>query len=344
MALEDLLGSIYQTNMGLPLQYALPWYQFQGQQSGNMAGLGGQYVGGMAGLGNTAISNAGALGQGAMGLYGNLANTQAGMYQSELPIQLEAQKYNSLAPALAGLLNQFGGVGGGMNISPISMQYNRPDVMAGYQGAVNNSYNQLGEFTQNAYNQTQGAYGQAQGALGGVGNQVNQEYRDLTKRVFGGGQPPGPQVAAGGLGGQAPMAGGRAAAATQPYQFPPPYNPAGRSPTGGDYGDTQYRGSPQQGGIEYPWQRPQAPAPTPGATPAPRPQMRSPNAQDEAWVNNFMKREPGRNRQDLMNGLLQQPSSPADTNPFSANDRAASAAKAAQINAQAVNARKRVYG
>jgi hypothetical protein len=125
MALEDMIGSIYQTNMGLPLQYGnlynnmyAPMYGYGQSQANNMAQLGGQ----------------------SMGLYGNLAGQQASMYQSELPFQMEQQKFNSLAPVLSGLLGQFGMGGGGGGIGPINMSFKRPDVMSGYQGAVNNAY------------------------------------------------------------------------------------------------------------------------------------------------------------------------------------------------------------
>jgi hypothetical protein len=93
-----------------------PMYSYGQSQAGNMAQLGGQ----------------------SMGLYGNLAGQQASMYQAELPMQMEQAKWNSLAPALSGLLNQIGF--GGVNLSPLSMQFNRPDVMAGYGSAVGNAY------------------------------------------------------------------------------------------------------------------------------------------------------------------------------------------------------------
>lgn len=119
MAIEDLLGGIIQ----LPLGYGnmtnnmySPMYGYGQSQGNNMAQLGGQ----------------------SMGLYGNLAGQQASMYQSELPFQMEQAKWNSIAPVLGGLLGQFG-LGGG-NIGGINMSFNRPNVMAGYQGAVNNAY------------------------------------------------------------------------------------------------------------------------------------------------------------------------------------------------------------
>lgn len=184
MALEDLIGGLYQFNMELPLQYANPYFGFLNNQAGNMASLGNTYQGNVGSLGNQAIGGASQLGNSAMNLYGSLANTQAGMYQSELPMQMEMQKFNSLAPALSGLLGQFGGGFGGAGISPISMNFNRPDVMSGYQGAVDNSYKQLGNFTNQAYGQAQGAYDQANKNTNAIGNQFNQQWNNLQDRVF----------------------------------------------------------------------------------------------------------------------------------------------------------------
>lgn len=191
MALEDLLGGLYQFNMGLPLQYFNPYAQFQGGQSQNLASLGNAYQGNIGGIGQAGIGGAASLGNSAMGLYGNLANTQASMYQSELPMQMEMQKYNSLAPALSGLLNQFGGGmgGGGMNIAPISMTFKRPDVMAGYQGAVDNSFGQLGKFTDQAYGQAKGAFGDAQAPVQQAGKDFNKQWGDMQNKVF---NPPKP--------------------------------------------------------------------------------------------------------------------------------------------------------
>lgn len=123
MSLEGLLGQM----VGLPVAYGNmygnmysnmynPMYGYGTSQAGNMAQLGGQ----------------------SMGLYGNLAGQQASMYQAELPMQMEQAKWNSIAPALSGLLSQIGF--GGANISPLSMKFNRPDVMSGYDGAVNKAY------------------------------------------------------------------------------------------------------------------------------------------------------------------------------------------------------------
>jgi hypothetical protein len=89
-----------------------PMYSYGQSQGNNMAQLGGQ----------------------AMGLYGNLAGQQASMYQSELPMQMEMSKWNSLAPALSGLLGQLGV--DNTAIGPLNVSFNRPDVMGGYAGAV----------------------------------------------------------------------------------------------------------------------------------------------------------------------------------------------------------------
>jgi hypothetical protein len=150
-----------------------------------MTSLGNQYQGNMGSLGGQAIGGSASLGNSAMGLYGNLAGQQASMYQSELPMQMEMAKYNSLAPALSGLLGQFGGGGmGGMNISPISMNFNRPDVMGGYQGAVNNAYKNFGNTTNQAYGQATDAYGRAHGNVQEIGNQFQGQWQNLQNRVF----------------------------------------------------------------------------------------------------------------------------------------------------------------
>jgi hypothetical protein len=127
--LTNLFGMVSQ----LPLSYGgmysnafQPAYGYYGQGAGNMTNLGGQ----------------------SMGLYGSLAGQQAQMYQSELPFQMEQQKFNSIAPVLGGLLNQWGGGGGNFGFAPISMQYNRPDAMSGYGGVVNNAYGQARAYDQ----------------------------------------------------------------------------------------------------------------------------------------------------------------------------------------------------
>lgn len=119
MSIESILGQM----VGLPGAYGNmytnmynPMYGYGQSQAGNMAQLGGQ----------------------SMGLYGNLAGQQASMYQAELPMQMEMAKWNSIAPALSGLLGQIGF--SGANISPLSMQFNRPNVMSGYGSAVSNAY------------------------------------------------------------------------------------------------------------------------------------------------------------------------------------------------------------
>lgn len=183
MAMEDMISQLYQYNMGLPLQYANPYFAFLNSQAQNMAGMGNQYQSNVGSLGNQAIGQYGSLGGQAMGLYGQLAGQQSDMYRTELPIQMEAAKYNSLAPALSGLLGQFGGFSGA-NISPINMQYNRPDVMGGYQGAVGGAYGQLQNAVGGAYGQANNAYTQARGDLNKVGDQFGQQWNDLQGRVF----------------------------------------------------------------------------------------------------------------------------------------------------------------
>jgi len=154
----NMIGQIYGQNQQLPLQYGglyqnayAPYFNYAGQQAGNMAGLGQQNIGTTGQIGQQNIGTTGQIGQGAMGLYGNLANTQAGMYQSELPFQMQSQMFNSLAPVLGGLLSQ-GGFGGLPGISPVQMNFNRPDVMSGFQGTVNQAYDKVG----NAYGQAVG--------------------------------------------------------------------------------------------------------------------------------------------------------------------------------------------
>jgi hypothetical protein len=237
MALEDMISDLYKYNMALPLQYASPYFGFLGNQANNMAGvgnayqgnvgsLGNQYQQGVAGAGNayqgnmgsigtSAIGQAGQLGSSAMGLYGGLANTQAGMYSSELPVRMEMAKYNALAPALSGLLGQFGG--GGINLGSVNMEFNRPDVMKGYQGAVDNSFNQLGNFTNDAYGQATNAYGsavgnansaynaaqsnansgygQAAGGVQGYDGEFKGQWEDLQKRAMPNYKPYSPKPA-----------------------------------------------------------------------------------------------------------------------------------------------------
>jgi hypothetical protein len=163
MDLSGMIGSIYNTNMQLPLQYGNmynnmynPMYGYGQSQAGNMAQLGGQ----------------------AMGLYGNLAGQQASMYQSELPFQMQQQQWNSLAPVLGGLLGQFG-MGGGASISPINMSFNRPNVMSGYQGAVGNAYSNARGYDgwmQNNFTQHSGMMPQMPQPQGGGGGQTFGGY------------------------------------------------------------------------------------------------------------------------------------------------------------------------
>jgi hypothetical protein len=112
--LESLIGDVYRTNTQLPLAYGgmyadayNPLYNYYTQGAGNMTSLGGQ----------------------SMGLYGNLASQS-----------MEAQRFNALAPALAGLLNQYGSFGGadGLNLSFGQIS----DPMSGYGGVVSNAYRQ----------------------------------------------------------------------------------------------------------------------------------------------------------------------------------------------------------
>lgn len=202
--LENLIGQVYQTNSQLPLQYGQmynqayqPYYGYLQSQAGNAAqlgtSLGGQYIG-----------NAGQLGSSAMSLYGNLAGQEAGMYQAELPVQMEMAKYNSLAPVLAGLMGQ-GGLGS-FNISPISMNFNRPDVMGGYQGAVDRSYSELG----NSYNKS---YGQGMGGMRGYDRTMAGAFADNLDRL--------PQAPYGENGQGAP----RAAKSPRPSAMPKPFSP-----------------------------------------------------------------------------------------------------------------------
>lgn len=107
--LESLIGNIYGTNLQVPLNYGdmymkaqSPLFGYYGNQANSMAGLG----------------------QNSMNLYGSLAQQSA-----------DSSRFNALAPALSGLLNQFSGFGGGgINIGAMS------DPMSGYQGVVNNAY------------------------------------------------------------------------------------------------------------------------------------------------------------------------------------------------------------
>jgi len=239
MALEDLLGGLYQYNMGLPLQYANPYFSFLNNQAGNMAGVGNSFQQGMGGIGTQAIGGADSLGNSAMGLYGNLANNQAQMYASELPHQMEMAKFNSLAPALSGLLNQFGGFGSG--IAPLQMAFNRPDVMSGYDGAVGNSFNQLQNATHGAYGAAQGAYNQAQGGVNQVGNQMANQWQGLQNRVFQNNAPEGPKKPSPR---PSPVASPSPAPAEMPVLKASPA-PAAPPPTGYDhFGNESFGGFP----------------------------------------------------------------------------------------------------
>jgi hypothetical protein len=186
--LENLIGQLYQTNTQLPLQYGqmnnqafAPYYSYLQSQAGNAANLGGQNINAQASLGNQYIGNAGQLGSSAMGLYGTLAGQEAGMYQSELPMQMEMAKYNSLSPVLAGLLGQ-GGMGG-FNISPISMDFNRPNVMRGYGRTVGNSYDQLGRAYGTGSAAANDAYGQGMQGMQGYDETMGGAFADNLDRL-----------------------------------------------------------------------------------------------------------------------------------------------------------------
>lgn len=272
MAMEDLIGSLYQYNMGLPLQYANPYFAFLNSQAGNMAGMGNQYQNNVGSLGNQAIGAYGSMGNQAMGLYGQLAGQQAQMYQTELPIQMEAAKYNSLAPALSGLLGQFGGFGGA-SISPINMQYNRPDVMGGYQGAVGNAYGQLYNATGGAYDRTDSAYQTSRNDLNRIGDQFGQQWNDLQGRVF---------PNSGGSGYSGGMGGGNSA--------PGAYGGASFDPTP----KANYWNAPAAGRAPVPQAAPQptARAPVPEASEATPRTTYSPHAfQMDAEANAYNRRQ-----------------------------------------------------
>jgi len=188
MALEDLIGNLAGQAAQLPLNYGQlfqsaysPYFNYATSQADNMAGLGQAGIGAQSQLGQSYIGNAGQLGQSAMGLYGNLAGQQASMYQAELPMQMEMQKYNSLSPALGGLLGQLGL--GGINISPIKMDFNRPDVMAGYKDAVSNSQNYLGGSYSKGARAVGGAYGQAVKNAKSYDDQFGGMFADMMDRM-----------------------------------------------------------------------------------------------------------------------------------------------------------------
>lgn len=167
MALEDLIGSLYGINTQLPLQYGSlysqaynPYFSYLGNQAGNMASLGSANMG-----------QVGQMGQQGMNLYGQLAGQQAQMYQTELPMQMEMAKFNALAPVLGGLLGQ-GGFGGLPGIGQLSMNFNRPDVMSGYQGAVDRGFNEL-----------KGAYGSAVGNTRSYDNTMSGAFADMMDKM-----------------------------------------------------------------------------------------------------------------------------------------------------------------
>ena len=106
------------------------------------------------------------------------------MYGSEMPAKMEMARFNALGPALSGLLGQFGG--GGAAIGSYDMNFDRPDVMKGYQGAVDNSYNQLGNVTDKAYGQATNAYGAATGNANMAYN-ASQNNANAANRTAAGG-------------------------------------------------------------------------------------------------------------------------------------------------------------
>lgn len=108
MALEDVLGSLVQ----LPVAY------------GNM----------YSNAYSPMYSYGQSMGAQSANLYGALAGQQADMYRAELPMQMEAQKWNAIAPLLGGLLGQYG-IGGG-SLGQLSFQSQRPDLMSGYNNAI----------------------------------------------------------------------------------------------------------------------------------------------------------------------------------------------------------------
>lgn len=156
----SLFGNIYNTTTQLPLQYGgmysqayNPYFGYLGNQAGNMAGLGNNYMG-----------QVGQMGQQGMQLYGQLAGQEAQMYGAELPYQ----QFNALAPVLSGLLSQ-----GGMNLPAIQpMTFNRPDVMRGYQSAVDRGYNELG-----------GAYGSSVNNTRSYDDTMSNSFADMMDKM-----------------------------------------------------------------------------------------------------------------------------------------------------------------
>lgn len=213
MALEGLIGNLAQVGAQLPLNYGQmyqgayqPGFNYYNNQAGNMAQLG-----------NTMLSNTAQLGGQGMNLYGNLAGQQTSMYQSELPFRMEQAQFNALAPMLGGLLGNLG-LGSMPQLSPINVEFNRPDVMAGYQPAVNMAYDKLGS-----------AYGQANADTRSYDRQFNQLHAGMMDRM-----PTAPYMRPQDAQGQ-PAYGAPAPAVPAPAPKPkaPPYP---RASTYGAYG------------------------------------------------------------------------------------------------------------
>lgn len=188
MALEDLISTIYGLNLELPLKYGQqameayrPLFGYMTGQAQNATNLGTALQSNAGALGQTAANQMGSVGNSAMNLYGNLANTQASMYQAELPTQLEEQKFNSLSPALAGLLS-YGGMGD-FNFAPLKINYNRPDVMSGYQGVVDRAYKGVKDAIDRGYQESNNAYSKAHGGMQGYDRKVYGSFGNMMDKL-----------------------------------------------------------------------------------------------------------------------------------------------------------------
>lgn len=174
--LESLIGDVYRANQQLPLNYGQmytqqfsPYYAFLAQQQQQLAGNQGD-------VGQAGMSGASSLGSSSLGLYGQLAN-----------MQQEQQRFNSLAPVLGSLLNQFGGPGGGFNLPAISAI---GDPMAGYANATGGAYQQLANAQNRAYQENQNV----PNAFGKQFEGVFNRQANLMPRMTGGGPTQGPGV------------------------------------------------------------------------------------------------------------------------------------------------------
>lgn len=195
MALEDLIGTLYGLNLEMPLKYGQqtmqanqPLFGYITGQAQNATSLGNTLQNNAGSMGQTYANQAGSIGNNAMNLYGSLANTQAGMYQAELPFQMEQQKYNSLSPVLGGLLS-YGGMGD-FNIAPISMNYDRPDVMRGYQGTVDRAYKGVDDAVNRGYAENNSAYNTAQRGMQNYDQRFFGAHRKMMKSLP---RPPQPK-------------------------------------------------------------------------------------------------------------------------------------------------------